>query len=135
MEQRVNIQYSIDMEELPEEVDRLLQKANSALKDVCVADLKELSSIDEKSLLSIRSLEIIEQTRKKLAAIDHVLNDVTSIVDGFIKYKTSPPQPEANSEQTTDEDVIPQNPFTSGPTTLDDLKSQIESFRKGPPTS
>jgi hypothetical protein len=133
MEQRVNIQYSIDMEELPEEVDRLLQKANSALKNVCVADLKELSSIDEKSLLSIRSLEIIEQTRKKLAAIDHVLSDVTNIVDGFIKYKTSPPQPETNSDHAPDEDVIPSNPFTSAPATLDELKSQIESFRKDPP--
>ena len=88
MEKRVNIQYSIDMEELPAEVNRLLQKATSSLKDVFVVNLKELSSLDEKSLLSINSLETIEQTRKKLAAIDYILNDVTNIVDGFIKYKT-----------------------------------------------
>ena len=47
MEQRVNIQYSIDMEELPKEVERLLQKGTAALKDVCAADLKELSALDD----------------------------------------------------------------------------------------
>ena len=40
MEKRVNIQYSIDMEELPAEVNRLLQKATSSLKDVFVVNLK-----------------------------------------------------------------------------------------------
>ena len=130
MQKRVNIQYSIDMEELPAEVNRLLQKATSSLKDVFVVNLKELSSLDEKSLLSINSLETIEQTRKKLAAIDYILNDVTNIVDGFIKYKTSPQPAESPPEMPTEF----QNADGPAPTNLDNLKSQIENFRKDPAT-
>ena len=131
MDQRVNIQYSIDIEELPNEVQRLLQKSVDTLKEVCTVDLKALSSFDNKSLFSVGSIETIDETRRKLASIDHVLNDVSNIVDGFIKYKTSP-SPEENVSESP---PVFQYPEAPNSTTLEDLKSQISDFKKAATTS
>ena len=132
MEQRVNIQYSIDIGDLPAEVARLMQKSVDTLADISENEAKELSSFDEKNLLSIHSLEVVEETRRKLAAVDYILNDITNIVDGFIKYKTTPPA-------TAPEEKLPEMPpefrnpeMLSDETTLADLKSRIEDFKRTP---
>ena len=69
MDQRVNIQYSIDIEELPNEMQRLLQKSVDTLKEVCTVDLKELSSFDNKSLFSVGSIATIDATRARMIVI------------------------------------------------------------------
>ena len=132
MDQRVNIQYSIDIEELPQEVSRLLEKSIKILSDLSSGDIKKLSSFDERSLLSIACLEAIEETRQNLAAVDYVLNDVTNIVDSFIKYKTSPQQ---EDKPPSSDGLPPMPPEFRNPellpdeTTLADLKSRIEDFK------
>jgi len=85
--ERVNIQYSIDWEELPAEVYRLLSRAN----EIYSGDLKkaaaELVKIDKNTALSLDTLSSIDITRKKLAAMDYALNDVADIVNGYLHFK------------------------------------------------
>ena len=85
LEERVNIQYSIDMDELPQEVQRLIEKACCSLEDACTADMSRL--VKSEDFLSLSTLTGVEQLRKKLSAVDYILNDVSQIVNVFISFK------------------------------------------------
>ncbi|MAH47331.1 hypothetical protein CMI37_16015 [Candidatus Pacearchaeota archaeon] len=91
MEQRVNIQYSIDMDELPTEVHRMLKKGSQIVDDLASKEMQTFIGLEEKEVLSLQTLQHIESARKKLAAIDYALNDATNIVSGFINLQVSPP--------------------------------------------
>ena len=82
--ERVNIQYSIDLNDLPTEVVRLLK---SAAERVTTTDFETLKSIDEKNSLSLNTLTSIDLARKRLAAIDYALNDVAQIINGYLTFK------------------------------------------------
>ena len=80
---RINIQYSIDMSELPGEVDRLYSKA-----------LKEFQSIDfpkvnKKDILDHSTAKKADQIRQKIAKLDLILLDIQSIVNSYIEYEIS----------------------------------------------
>ena len=81
MGQRISIQYSIDIDDLENEVERLLDKS--------FGELNKLSSIEFSNPLSLDTVESIDAVRQRLAAIDVTLQDVTSIVSGYINFKTS----------------------------------------------
>ena len=95
MGQRVNIQYSVEIEELQSEVDRLF--ANS---------IKELDLIapvggTPKLKLGTEGLEKLDVLRRKLARIDIMLSDVQNIVEGYVRFKTQPAAsrvPDSSSE-------------------------------------
>ena len=91
MGQRINIQYSIDIEDLEKEVDRLLSSVNTTLKtlsDDC---------INEKSMLSVGVVKDIDFLRRKLAAIDFTLRDVSNILRSYVAYEAK-----LSMEQNTD---------------------------------
>ena len=131
MKQRVNIQYSVDMKELPGEICRLLQKSKTTLENICEEEVDKLSSFQEDEVLSIQTLDVIEEMRKKLAAADYILNDATSIINGFINYKVAPQNKEPVPQETSD--VIPEYKGSESPINeevMADLKSRIDGFRK-----
>jgi|TARA_Y100000034_G_C6897805_1_gene414355 hypothetical protein len=81
MGQRINIQYSVDVEELATEITRLLQGAYNQC-----ASLEKLCDSGAPSL-SYQTLEHIDKLRLELAAIDHRLNDTTNIITGYLNYR------------------------------------------------
>ena len=81
MGQRFNIQYSIDTEDLKDEVERLLNKSFSKIN--------KLSNTSISNRLSLGTLEDIDEVRQQLAGIDATLEDVSAIIAGFISYKSS----------------------------------------------
>ena len=105
MPQRVNIQYSIDVEDLPSEVERLLQTAYgslASLEDLCVHD---------PPALSLGTVERIDHLRQRLADIDYMLNDISTIVNGYIAYKgqeglQAPTQPETLTTEDAQEEAL-----------------------------
>jgi Mg2+ and Co2+ transporter CorA len=90
MGQRINIQYSIDIDDLPDEVSRLLQNATQ--------ELDKLSNSNITDPLSLSGLESISELRKGLANVDAVLQDVSAIVNGYLSYKVAPSQPQQSEE-------------------------------------
>ena len=86
MSQRVNIQYSVELSELQSEVERLLQKASSNLE---IAELEK--TLKNPALLSLQTIEDLDEVRAALANADFILNDVTNIVTGYLNYRTAPP--------------------------------------------
>jgi len=100
MGQRVNIQYSIELDDIQSEVDRLYYKT-----------MKELSSISSGAAfdyvpLDLSGMEHIDKIRRKLAKIDIMLGDVDNIISGYVRFKTQPE--EAEPEQSPEELEIEQ---------------------------
>ena len=85
MTQRVNIQYSVELSELQSEVKRLLQKASTNLE---IAELQK--TLKNPTLLSLQTIEELDEVRQALAKADFILNDVTNIVTGYLNYRTAP---------------------------------------------
>jgi hypothetical protein len=101
--ERVNIQYSIDLNELSGEVVRLIARATSVAEAVHQAEFKDLSHIDEKHALSLHAVSTVDIARKRLAAIDYALNDVAQIINGYLTFKVQ----ETLQEQADQRPIAP----------------------------
>ena len=91
MTQRVNIQYSINLDDLPTEVDRIFRVARQQLLEI--------------TLLDSAALKSIAQTRRELASLDHILNDLSGIISSYVEYEIAQlNQREKTTGQTNAED-------------------------------
>ena len=88
MNQRVNIQYSVDLEQLPQEVSRLLGIAFTKLRTTTTDGPDGV--VNNGDILSLASVETISTLRKSLAEVDYMLEDVTNIINGYISFKSQP---------------------------------------------
>ena len=109
MGQRVNIQYSIELDDLEEEVNRLYSSA-----------ITQLASLPHASInLGTEGLDKVDSFRQKLAKVDIMLGDVQNIIEGYVRFKTQPPpEREVPSRQTSDELEVEQ------------LEDQIRDFKE-----
>jgi len=109
MGQRVNIQYSVELEDLEEEVNRLYSNA-----------ITKLASLPHASLnLGTEGLDKVDSFRQKLAKVDIMLRDVQNIIEGYVRFKTEPPpEREPPFQQTSDELEVEQ------------LEDQIAKFKE-----
>jgi uncharacterized damage-inducible protein DinB len=126
MSQRVNIQYSIEIEQLPNEVDRLVKVAQKQLESLSSMNISDNA---EEADISLQSVFNINEIRAEIASLDHALMDVANIMNGYINFLTSAPQQEEIEEtpQAQEEtELYPANEVTS---TLDDLESKLQQFK------
>jgi|TARA_Y100000310_G_scaffold318697_1_gene373067 hypothetical protein len=99
MSQIVNIQYSIDMQDLEGEVGRLLFRTINKLS-IATKELENKSNgAKKRTLLSSELLENITNTRENLAAIDRSLQDVVDIISGYVSYKIDQASPEQDAPE------------------------------------
>tara|TARA_B100000131_G_C18108089_1_gene608626 strand:- start:391 stop:804 length:414 start_codon:yes stop_codon:yes gene_type:complete len=121
MSQRVNIQYSVKLEELEGEVSKLVERAFS--------DLQRISSdkTQPENYLSMDCYEQIDRIRLELHNVDSILQDVSNIVRSYMAYKTQqmvqeaqPQQAQPNHSLESIEQMLP-----SG-----DLQQKLASFRE-----
>ena len=85
---RINIQYSIDLSELPNEVNRLYTKARKEFKEIDFPDnIKE-------NVLNYSTAQKADEIRQKIARLDLMLADVQSIVSSYVEYEISSNNPE-----------------------------------------
>ena len=119
MGQRINIQYSIDEDELPANVVRLLLNALTQLKDASAVD--DLIEETADTVMTLDTVHKIDTLRQKLGQIDFMLADVNNLLTSFINYQTRPateeqPQPPPHEE-------LPAQ-------SLHDLQEKIDLFRQ-----
>ena len=129
---RVNIQFSIELDELPSEISRLIQKSQSHLNE----GTKVYNSLgNTTNVLTTETWEDIENIRISLSKADQVLDDLQNIIGGYLKMKTDavqpktvqptqPPEAEHGSPFMSNHPdagaEAPRNPFgASGPPTMD----------------
>lgn len=91
MDKRINIQFSIDLSELPNEVDRIYSKALTEFNSI------DFPNISKENILDYSTAKKVDEIRQKLARLDLVLSDVQSIVSSYVEYEISSNNPEANN--------------------------------------
>ena len=96
MGQRINIQYSIDIDDLEKEVNRLLSLANATLKTL------PHDCISEKETLSFDIVKDIDSLRQKLATVDFTLRDVSNIVSAYVAYEA-----QLSMDNTVEQNIEP----------------------------
>ena len=94
---RVNIQYSVKIEDLNNEVNRLLKDAYIRLNKLCETE----TSVSDKNILSLEAYNIIDDFRLGLSDIDATLSEVNAIISSYLDYKTrelmqTPQSPESS---------------------------------------
>jgi hypothetical protein len=120
MGQRINIQYSIEVDDLAREAGRLVESAfieYQTLQAHCA-----LQPTDR--VLSYEMAERIDEIRLKLGAIDHRLNDVSNIIFGYLNYK-------AQEQSTHQKEMSP----SSIETTAQDIEAKLERIKESLGTS
>ena len=115
MGERISIQYTVDVEQLPREVGRILETAFNEYH-MLQADCRNDSKI---TTLSHKMVEKIDNIRLSLADIDHGLNDASNIISGYLSYKTQEGQP-----QPLD---LPREDLAS--VDVDELAEKIDKFK------
>ena len=121
MKQRVNLQYSIEIDELPTETRRLFLSVHKFLTDA----LNTISAVDESNnnLLTVESLETIDQIRTSMMNADYVLADVQNIIKGYLGYVSN-----QNSEEATGPDELMANQMTQD-IDFDELEKKLKLFQ------
>jgi len=85
MGERVNLQYTIELDELGAEVDRLLSAASTQLNAVALPQPD--SAI--RTTLSLSTLENVDNARQRLAKLDYCLRDINNIIGAYVNYRTA----------------------------------------------
>lgn len=113
MGQRVNIQYSVEIDELQDEVNRLFGNAIMELGKVQPVGGAPVAK------LGTDGIDKVESIRHKLAKIDIMLGDVQNIIEGYVRFKTqSEPSREIPFQQSSEE------------LEMEQLQDKIEMFKK-----
>ena len=86
MSNRVNITYSLPVDELPGETLRLWQRALEKLHKIAASP----ESINLDDVFSLDSLSQIASIRQQLAEVDYALGDLSNIIQGYMHYQTQP---------------------------------------------
>jgi hypothetical protein len=130
---RVNLQYSISLKELPGEVDRLIDKVVNQIKDCHTSTAAGLRKEKTQDNLSLKTVDAITKARDSLTAAVCALDDLTNIINGYIRYRSQPadpegPQREQQSAQEAESPLstaIPQLPFP-----MEELADKMKLFKQ-----
>ena len=101
---RVNITYSIEMDEIPEKVLDFLQGASSKSADI-VHDIDDIAFCMEGNFSIEKALEQIDKVRRDLANIDHTMLDCTEILHGYQKALVQLREPQRPIEENYDNET------------------------------
>jgi hypothetical protein len=88
---RVTLQYSIKLQELPHEVGRLINKASSMQCEQIAKKFKKFSMVEDYDFLSESFLYDIQQLRYMLSSLDASLSDIDNIVAGYLSMEREEP--------------------------------------------
>jgi len=103
MSQRVNIQYSVELDKLSETVAFLYNNTMLRMKRLNDSMLSLNSGLD------LEMIEQIDMVRLELAQIDIQLADLDKIVKGYLNMKSQQTQQQAsdeNSDKTNNQPIV-----------------------------
>lgn len=95
MGQRITLSYSIDIDDLSTEVDRLYSGFSNSLLELCNLN-------NSNNILSSEGLQSIEDMKLSLIDIEYKLTDIENIVKSYLQYISSNSEPEQQNHQTPD---------------------------------
>ena len=99
---RVRIQYSVDLDEIPQKISGFLKNSAGLLGEL-QCNLEDEATDLMKGRVSEHSLEMIDNVRQEMAKVDMMLSDAHSILSGYLQAKNPPPDiPEVREPEVTD---------------------------------
>ena len=113
---RINIQYSIELDELATEVSRLYKRAGALLNNI------SLIQYADSQILTSSLVNHIHETRLQLAQADAMLGDIQSMVGSYVEYEMS-----QTSDPTPAEERIPP---VRAPSTLSDIDATLQQIKE-----
>ena len=113
---RINIQYSIELDELATEVSRLYKRAGALLNNI------SLIQYADSQILTSSLVNHIHETRLQLAQADAMLGDIQSMVGSYVEYEMS-----QTSDPMPAEERIPP---VRAPSTLSDIDATLQQIKE-----
>ena len=110
MRQRVTISYSIDLEDLPNEVGRLLESMFESV------DQLQILCAMPSEVLSITTLDKISEMKNSIIAMDSQLTDIDALIRGYLNHASQLKQPIEDSADKLEQ--------------LDSLRQKIENLKR-----
>lgn len=117
---RVNIQYTVELEQIPKEMDKLLK--HSVIEKL----RKALSDFEAVCLEDASSVESISNMRTVLYQADERLSDVDAIIRGYYSQKM---QPEGPAHQEVPMPVDSSTNLPVDPETMADVKARLSAHK------
>lgn len=90
---RVNITYSVDLESVPREVNRLIFKESESLQEI-VENLQDFHATN-----ALQKIESLGEIRKYLAHLDARAAECISMLSGYIDFATGNDQVQLQLDQ------------------------------------
>ena len=113
MGQRVNIQYSVELDDLQDEANRLFTNAIKQL------DLVTPAGHTPKVKLGTEGLDQIDLLRRKLAEVDIMLGDIQNIIQGYVRFRVQPEEPR-----------VPDSPSEAEQLEMEQIEDRIARFKE-----
>jgi len=80
---KVNISYTVDLDKVPSEVEKLLKDCSALTKEV----LSDLSDVKIENVLA--TVELLRETRGKVSSLEIGLDDCLNILTGYLNVQAS----------------------------------------------
>ena len=104
MTQRVNIQYSVNIEDLPVELERMAASAEDRLAKIIVA-----MEMHPENMMTLEAHEYFDSIRVGLSGVDAILGDINNIIQSYLSFRT---------QQLTENPLPPSTPQGIDPNAL-----------------
>jgi hypothetical protein len=101
MGKRVNIQYSINLDDLPKKILEMVAETYIRLEE-SVKTLEKVSTKNEESILTLEVIDNVSNCRDKLIDVDVALGDISNLISSYVNFKSqeNDPQPEQSQNLT-----------------------------------
>lgn len=122
MTQRVNIQYSVNIEDLPAELERMASGAEDRLAKICMA-----MEMHPENMMTLEAHEYFDSIRVGLSGVDAILGDINNIIQSYLSFRT---------QQLTENPLPPATPPGIDPNALPipenlaDLQEKLAQFKQ-----
>jgi Mg2+ and Co2+ transporter CorA len=98
---RVNISYSLELDDIPREVAKFVREIADSQEEVSRLCLQVSSELDDEKITT--AVDNIDKIRKVLMNMDTKLQDSTNILAGYQRTLLSPPEEQEPPEQQPQE--------------------------------
>lgn len=92
MSKRVNIQYSVNFDDIPNEVQRMYSDVKNSWNEIQIPEPKN------NELMSPEVIKNIDGVRKNLVDLDHMLRDINSIISAYVEFQLAEMREAENTE-------------------------------------
>ena len=115
MGQRVNIQYSVEIDELQDEINRLFHNA--------IMELDKVQPVGGAPVVKLgtEGIEQVDSIRQKLTKVDIMLGDLQNIITGYVRFRTQIDEPPST------QDLLPETLPSDLEEKINKLKAMLDA--------